>query len=53
MTLVIVAHRMSTLRICNRVVVINHGTIEAVGAREELEAGNAYYAEAVRLAKLT
>jgi len=51
-TLVIVAHRLSTLRICDRVVVINHGTIEASGAREELEAGNAYYAEAVRLAKL-
>ncbi len=51
-TLVIVAHRLSTLRICDRVVVLNHGTIEAVGAREDLEAGNAYYAEAVRLAKL-
>ena len=51
-TLVIVAHRLSTLRICDRVVVVNHGTIEAIGARQELEEGNAYYAEAVRLAKL-
>lgn len=52
LTLVIIAHRMSTLRICDRVVVVNKGRVEAVGPRDELERDNPYYAEAVRLAKL-
>lgn len=51
-TLVIIAHRMSTLRICDRVIVVNHGRVEAVGPRAELELANPYYAEAVRLSKL-
>ena len=51
-TLVIIAHRMSTLRICDRVVVVNRGRIEAVGPRADLERDNPYYAEALRLAKL-
>lgn len=51
-TLVIIAHRMSTLRICDRVVVMRDGRVEAVGPREALERDNRYYAEAVRLAKL-
>ncbi|MGZ4706790.1 MAG: ABC transporter ATP-binding protein [Acidimicrobiales bacterium] len=51
-TLVIIAHRMSTLRICDRVIVIDHGRIEAMGPRAELERDNRYYAEALRLAKL-
>ncbi len=51
-TLVIIAHRMSTLRICDRVMVVNKGRIEALGPRAELERDNRYYAEALRLAKL-
>ena len=51
-TLVIIAHRMSTLRICDRVIVMGHGRVEATGRRDELERDNRYYAEAVRLAKL-
>jgi ABC-type multidrug transport system fused ATPase/permease subunit len=51
-TLVIIAHRMSTLRICDRVIVVSDGRVEAVGAREELERDNPYYAQAIRLAKL-
>lgn len=51
-TLVIIAHRMSTLRICDRVIVMRDGRVEAVGPREALERDNRYYAEAVRLAKL-
>lgn len=50
-TLVIVAHRLSTLRICNEVVVLRNGEIEAFGPRSELEA-NEFFAEAVRLSKL-
>ena len=51
-TLVIVAHRLSTLRICDRVAVFEHGSMQAVGSREELEADSDFYAEAIRLAKL-
>ena len=51
-TLVIIAHRLSTLRICDRVIVMNEGRIEAMGPRAELERDNPYYAQAVRLAKL-
>ncbi len=52
MTLVIVAHRVSTLRLCDRVLVIDHGRMEAFGDRSELERTNPYYAEALRLARL-
>lgn len=51
-TLVIVAHRLSTLRICDRVAVFEGGRLDAVGTRSELEAGSPFYAEAVRLARL-
>lgn len=51
-TLVIVAHRLSTLRICDRVAVFEHGRLEAVGSREELENNSGFYAEALRLARL-
>jgi len=51
-TLVIIAHRMSTLRICDRVIVVADGRVEASGPRTELERDNRYYAEALRLAKL-
>ena len=50
---VVIAHRLSTLRICDRVMVLDHGHIEACGPRAELEASSAFYAEAVRLARLT
>lgn len=51
-TMVIVAHRMSTLRLCDRVLVLNGGRLEADGPRSELEMGNRYYAEAIRLSKM-
>jgi ABC-type multidrug transport system fused ATPase/permease subunit len=51
-TLVIVAHRLSTLRICRRVMVVKDGRIQDVGTREELEGNSAFYSEAVRLARL-
>lgn len=51
-TLVIIAHRLSTLRVCDRVVVMKAGTIEAIGDRTQLSDGNAFFAEAVRLAHL-
>lgn len=52
MTMLIVAHRLSTLRICDRVVVMGGGRIEAVGSRSDVQAESGFFAEAIRLAKL-
>ena len=52
-TVIVIAHRLSTLRICDRVMVLKDGHIEGVGTRQDLETTSAFYAEAVRLAKLT
>lgn len=51
-TMVIVAHRLSTLAICDRIVVVNDGTIAAAGTPDELRASSAYYREALTHAGL-
>jgi len=43
LTLFIIAHRMSTLTICDRVMVVLDGTINAFDSLSELTAGNEYY----------
>jgi ATP-binding cassette, subfamily B, bacterial len=43
LTLFIIAHRMSTLTICDRVMVVLDGTINAFDTLSELTAGNDYY----------
>jgi ATP-binding cassette subfamily B protein len=50
LTLFIVAHRMSTLDICNRVMVIIDGRLVAFDTIEELKNENAYYRSASALA---
>jgi ABC-type multidrug transport system fused ATPase/permease subunit len=50
-TLVIVAHRISTMAICDRIVVLEEGRIKAEGRPEELEKTSEFYAEALRLAR--
>ncbi len=50
LTLFIVAHRMSTLDMCDRVMVILDGRLAAFDTREMLQAENAYYHSATRLA---
>lgn len=52
LTLVIVAHRLSTLRVCDRILVFESGRIEADGSRAELESDNEFFAKAVELAQL-
>jgi ABC-type multidrug transport system fused ATPase/permease subunit len=47
LTLFIVAHRMSTLDICERVMVILGGRLDAFERPEELRSKNAYYRSAV------
>jgi ATP-binding cassette subfamily B protein len=43
LTLFIIAHRMSTLTICDRVMVVLNGTLEAFDTLPELTASNDYY----------
>jgi ATP-binding cassette subfamily B protein len=50
LTLFIVAHRMSTLDICDRVMVIVDGRLVGFDSRELLEAENAYYRSASAIA---
>jgi ABC-type multidrug transport system fused ATPase/permease subunit len=50
LTLFVVAHRMSTLDICERVMVIVDGRLEAFDAASALQSNNAYYRSASALA---
>src|SRR4029077_7437947 len=50
LTLFVVAHRMSTLDICDRVMVIVDGRLVAFDTREMLESENAYYRSASAIA---
>lgn len=51
-TIVVVAHRLSTLRVCDKVAVIRGGVLEAFGDRAELETNSDYYNAAVDLAQI-
>ena len=51
-TLFIIAHRMSTLRACETIIVLENGTVSAIGAPDEVCASNEFFREANRLAKL-
>jgi ABC-type multidrug transport system fused ATPase/permease subunit len=50
LTLFVIAHRMSTLDICDRVMVIIDGRLAAFDTIEELKSDNAYYRSASALA---
>jgi ABC-type multidrug transport system fused ATPase/permease subunit len=50
MAIIVIAHRLSTLDICDRIMVIQHGTIAAFAAPHELESQDEFYREALRLA---
>jgi ABC-type multidrug transport system fused ATPase/permease subunit len=50
LTLFVVAHRMSTLDICDRVMVIIDGRLVAFDTREQLQEQNAYYRSASLIA---
>ena len=50
---VLIAHRMSTLRHCNRVMVLEDGTVTAVGTSAETLAENAFFRRAVAAGAFT
>lgn len=45
-TVIVVAHRLSALKMCNRVAVVENHTITSVGTHEEVRKNNAYYRKA-------
>lgn len=51
-TTVVVAHRLSTVRHCDRVVFLDHGTVRAIGTFEELQGMVPEFARMVELGSL-
>ena len=45
-TVIVVAHRLSALKMCDRVAVVENHTITCVGSHEEVRKNNAYYRKA-------
>jgi ABC-type multidrug transport system fused ATPase/permease subunit len=52
MTLFVVAHRLSTLNVCDRIMVLKEGRLEHFAPAAELLASNDFYREAVELSRL-
>jgi ABC-type multidrug transport system fused ATPase/permease subunit len=42
-TMIIIAHRLSTLRVCDRIMVLEHGRLQAFESPEVLLGSNAFY----------
>lgn len=51
-TLFVIAHRLSTLNTCDRIMVINGGKLQAFGSRASLQAGNEFYRDALELSRI-
>ena len=51
-TLFVIAHRLSTLNTCDRIMVLHDGRLQAFGERTELERSNRFYREALELSRI-
>ncbi len=51
MTIFVIAHRLSTLSLCDRIMVLRDGLIEAFAPREQVLRSNDFYRNAVRLSQ--
>jgi ATP-binding cassette, subfamily B, bacterial len=51
-TVVVIAHRLSTLDVCQRIMVVKDGRIEGFDAPDRLEATDPFYRESLRLSGL-
>jgi ABC-type multidrug transport system fused ATPase/permease subunit len=49
MTVIVIAHRLSTLDVCDRIMVIQDGELKGFDTPEALEASNDFYREALEL----
>lgn len=47
-TIVIIGHRLSSVRVADQIAVLQHGKVADVGSHDELIAGGGWYAQAVR-----
>lgn len=52
MTLFVIAHRLSTLNTCDRIMVLRDGRLQAFGEREALQRDNEFYREALELSRI-
>lgn len=52
-TVVVIAHRMSTLDVCDRIMVIEDGQVTAYARPEELESRSGFYQQAMAVAGIT
>ena len=52
MTLFVIAHRLSTLNTCDRIMVMSEGRLQAFGPRSELEQDNEFYRQALSLSRI-
>ena len=51
-TMFIIAHRLSTLNSCDRIMVLGNGELQGFDTAAELRGSNPFYAEAVKLSRL-
>ena len=50
MTIIIIAHRLTTIQNCDRIVVLDKGKINEIGSYDQLEKGNNIFKKLVKSA---
>ena len=52
MTVIVIAHRLSTLAVCNRLMIIEDGRLRAFDTPENLERSSEFYREVLIVSEL-